>query len=172
MLQQPVTANFHQPAPLAKILAFLAQATGSEILIDRAALAAVETSDRVEATLTAKKLALAAALGELLRPLGLTYLAVGPQTVQVTTKEAAEERLELEFYPVGEGIAGPALIERLKARVAASTWSGVDGPGEVCFDPPSQCLIVLQSQPVQAAVERLLAAGPKQKREGGGEKRE
>ena len=61
-----------------------------------------------------------------------------------------------------------ALAERLKTRVAASTWSNVGGPGEVYFDPPSQCLIVLQSQPAQAAVERLLAAGPQQKGEGEG----
>ena len=108
MLERPVTANFHQPAPLAKVLAFLAEAAGSDILIDRAALAAVETSDRVEATLTAKKQALGAALSELLRPLGLTYRAVGPSTIQVTTKEAADERLELEFYPVGNVDLGPA----------------------------------------------------------------
>ena len=91
----------------------------------------------------------------------------------MTTKEAAEERLELEFYPVGpwlanensplplgegQGVRAAALAERLKAQVAASTWSDVGGPGEVYFDPPSQCLIVLQSQPVQAAVERLLTA--------------
>ena len=50
------------------------------------------------------------------------------------------------------------LAERLKARVAASTWTDAGGLGEVYFDPPPQCLIVLQSQPVQAAIERLLAA--------------
>ena len=70
VLERPVTANFHQPAPLARILAFLAEAAGSDILIDRAALAAVETSDRVEATVTAKKRALATVLSDLLRPLG------------------------------------------------------------------------------------------------------
>ena len=165
------------------------------MLIDRAALAAVETSDRVEASLTAKKQPLGAALCELLRPLGLSYLAVGPQTIQVTSKEAADERLELEFYPVGEGIAGPAkkdpllpvregqqrlsplplgegqgvrvaaLAEQLRTRVAASTWSNVGGPGEVYFDPPSQCLIVLQSQPAQAAVQQFLADSLQPKRE-------
>ena len=60
-----------------------------------------------------------------------------------------------------------ALAERLKTRVAASTWSDVGGPGEVYFDPPSQCLIVLQSQPVQAAVERLPGSRSRGRREGG-----
>ena len=87
----------------------------------------------------------------------------------MTTTEAAAERLEFEFYPVGawlaKGISGPKLAERLKARVAATTWSDVGGPGEVYFDPPSQCLIVLQSQPAQAAIEDLLAAGPQARTE-------
>ena len=79
MLGRPVSANFHEPAPLGKILDFLAKATDSDILIDHAALAAAETSDRVETSLTVQKQPLAAVLDELLRPLGLAYRAVGPK---------------------------------------------------------------------------------------------
>ena len=179
MLDQPVTVNFHEAAPLGKILGFLAQTTGDDILIDHAALAAAETSDRVETSLTVQKQPLGAVLADVLRPLGLTYRAIGPNAIQVTTSEAAEERLELEFYPVGPrldgGNSGEKLAERLKTEVAASTWSDAGGPGEVCFDAPSQCLIVLQSQPVQAAVERMLGAkgeGDEKKAEGGGRKAE
>jgi hypothetical protein len=165
LLNDPVTANFHEPTPLAKILAFLAEAAGGDIVIDRAALAAAETSDGVEATLTVEKQSLATALTDLLRPLGLTYRAIDANTIQVTSKEVADERLELAFYPIGpwlaKGIAGEKVVQRLKARVAASTWSDAGGPAEACFDPPSQCLIVLQSQPIQVIIERLLAAGPK-----------
>ena len=70
MLDRPVTANYHQPATLAKILAFLAEAAGIDILVDHAALATAETSDRVETTLTVEKQGLGAALTTLLRPLG------------------------------------------------------------------------------------------------------
>jgi hypothetical protein len=161
ILERPVTANFHEPTPLAKVLAYLAATAKCDILVDRAALAAAETSDRVEATVAADRISLVAALGDLLRPLGLAYRIVGPNVLQVTTKEAAEERLELEFYPIGlnvkEGQSGPALIESLKTRVSPSTWAETGGSGEIHFDPPSQCLIVLQSQSVQAAVERFLA---------------
>ena len=164
-LDRPVTANFHEPVPLAKILAFLAEAAGSDILIDRAALAAAETSDRVEGTLTVEKQGLGVALTALLRPLGLTYRAVGANTIQVTTKEAAEERFELEFYPIGrwldKGILEPKLVEGLKARVAAATWSDAGGLADACFDPPSRSLIVLQSQPSQTLIQRLLTSGPK-----------
>ena len=97
LLLSPVTVNYHQPAPLAKILAFLAGATKSRMLVDHAALATAETSDRVETSLTVDKKALAAVLDELLRPLGLMYRVVDANTIQVTTKESAEDRLELEF---------------------------------------------------------------------------
>ena len=164
MLDQPITANFHEPAPLATILAFLADVAGIDIVVDRAALATAETSDRVETSLTTNKQPLGAALSELLQPLGLTIRTIGSSVLQVTTREAAEERLGVEFYRVdkwlAKGISGQTLAERLKARVAPSSWSDVGGPAEVSFDPPSQCLIVLQSQPAQAAIEQLLAAGP------------
>lgn len=177
MLDRPVSVNFHEPVPLGKILDFLAKATDSDILIDHAALAAAETSDRVETSLTVRKQPLATVLDSLLRPLGLAYRAVGPNAIQVTSAEAAADHLEVEFYPVapllakdsplpsGErpGARAAKLIERLKTEVAAPTWNDVGGPGVIYFDAPSQCLIVLQSQSVQAAVERLLTA-----REAGG----
>jgi hypothetical protein len=160
MLVRPVTANFRQPAPLATVLTFLAGIAKSDILVDRVALAAVDTSDRVEASLTVQKEKLGVALAELLRPLGLTYRAIGPNTLQVTTREAAEEHMDLEFYPVGawlaKGTSGPALIEQLKTQAPASTWSESGGAGEIYFDSPSQHVVVLQSQPVQATIEQFL----------------
>jgi hypothetical protein len=165
MLERPVTANFHEPAALGKILAFVAKATDTDILIDHAALAAAESSVAVETSLTVEKKPLGAVLADSLRPLGLAYRVVGPSVIQVTTSEAAEERMELEFYPVAKQLSGGAtavkLIERLKTAAAAATWSDGGGSGEVYFDAPAQCLIVLQSQPAQAAIERLMAAKEK-----------
>ncbi|MCD4726510.1 MAG: hypothetical protein K8R46_02535, partial [Pirellulales bacterium] len=163
-LDRPATVNFHEPAPLARILAYLSQATGVDILVDRASLALADTSDQVEATLTARKQRLGEALTALLRPLGLTYRIVGDELIQATTEEAAEERLELEFHPIGpwldRGIQAERLAEQLKARVAPVSWSDVGGLADIYFDAPSGCLIVLQSQPAQAAIQRLLATPP------------
>ncbi len=161
MLDRPVSVNYHEPTPLVKILAYLAETTGGDILIDRAALAAAETSDRVEASVTADRRSLEAVLNELLPPLGLGYRVVGPALIQVTTKEAIEERPELEFYPVekllSSGTTAEQWIARLKLEIEPATWSDAGGLGETHFDAPSRYLIVLQSQPVQAAVARLLA---------------
>jgi hypothetical protein len=121
----------------------------------------------VEAALTARKQSLGEALTALLRPLGLTYRIVGDELIQVTTEDAANERLELEFFPIGSwldrGISADRLAEQLRARVAPVSWSDVGGEAEIYFDAPSRCLIVLQSQPAQAAVERLLATPPAKK---------
>ena len=61
----------------------MAKATDSDILIDHAVLAAAETSDRVETSLTVQKQPFGAVLDDLVRPLGLAYRAVGPNAIQV-----------------------------------------------------------------------------------------
>jgi len=161
LLAQPVTVNFHEPTPLKQILANLADATQCDILIDRIALAAVQTSDQVQASVVAQKNPLATALSDLLRPLGLAFRTVDAHTLQVTTQEALDERTEVEFYPLGrwltQGLTGPTMVERLKARVGNNTWSDAGGPGEIYFDAPSGYILVLQSQPVQAAIGQLLS---------------
>ena len=131
MLDRRVSANFHEPAPLAKVLAYLSEVSDSIILVDHAALAAAETSDLVEATVTADHQPLATVLADLLRPLGLTYRAMGSDVIQVLTKEAADERLDLEFYSIAAwldaGMKPAAVIEQLKAKVGATagaTWAG------------------------------------------------
>ena len=113
LLDRSVTINFHEPTTLAKIIGSLAETTHSDIVIDHAALAAAETSDRVETTLTANNQALRAVLADLLRPLGLSYRAVAAEVIQITTTEAADERLEIEFYPIGPWLAKGISAARL-----------------------------------------------------------
>ena len=146
ILGQIVSVNAGVPASLASILEQFKQP--GEIFIDRPALAAIR----------ADKLPLGEALRQLLEPLGLAWRAVDSNTLQITTQKAIAARMELEFYPVGKLLAGQppaALIERIKTVLPGATWG--EGGGAIYFDPPSQCLIVLQSQPVQRALEALLA---------------
>ena len=88
----------------------------------------------------------------------LTTRTAQAKSSQVTVQKAVATRMELEFYPVGKLLAGqpPAvLIERIKTGLRDATW-GEGGAGILYFDPPSQCLIVRQSQPMQIAIEALL----------------
>jgi len=162
VLNRTVTANFFHPAPLAEILGYLGQRAQIDILIDRAALAEAGLSDQRPARVTVDNRPLRVALDELLKPFGLDYRVIDEITLQVSTRKAIESRLELEFYPVAQlladGTTPELLIDRLKAQCGGETWSDAGGAGRIVYDPPSGCLIVLQSQPVQAAIERLLAA--------------
>jgi len=164
ILRRPVTVNFYDPTPLAEILAYLGEHGGVTLLIDRAALHAAGLNSKSLATVSVEKQPLDLALEKLLRPLGLVYRVVDARTLQITTYKADIGRLELEFYPVErllpDGTSASDLIERIKGRVAGSTWSDAGGPGVIHFDKRSKCLMVLQSQPVQVAVERLLAQKP------------
>ena len=132
---------------------------GGEILLDRPALAVIGISESAASKFKADKLPLGEALQKLLEPLGLAWRAVDAATLQVTTQKAAAARLELEFYPVGKLPAGQspaALIERIKAGLPGAAWGEGGQGGVIYFDPPSQCLIVLQLQPLQRTLEALL----------------
>jgi len=159
-LDKPVTVNFFDPVPLARLVAELGQQTGARILVDWLALSAEGISPGVTATLKADNQPLSTALAGLLRPLGLAYRVVDAETLELTTRRAVNARLELEFYPVGDLISHEAtlehLIERIKAEVAGATWSDAGGSGVLAFDKPSGCLLALQSQPVQATLEAFL----------------
>ena len=161
VLDRPVAANFHEPAPLSDILSHLARMVDTDVLIDHAALRAEGLTAAAPATLKVERQPMAVALEKLLTPLGLAASALDARLLHVSTRTAVDARLELEFYPLGKLLSGgtraDALIERITHRVADTTWSEVGGPGVLAFDAPSKCLIVLQSQPVHVAIERLLA---------------
>jgi hypothetical protein len=159
LLDRPITVNFHEPTPLHQIIAYLAKAAECQLPINRIALDAAETCDRVEGVLVARDTPLGTALHGLLTPLGLTYRVVDAQTLEITTRDAIEERMELEFYPVGpwtaKGTDPATIVERIKTD-ANGGWGESGGAGQIGFDPLSSRLLVLQSQPVQQAIERLL----------------
>jgi len=165
-LSQPVTVNFLEPTPLIEVLGLLGAITETDFLVDRLALAAAGISDTTGATLKAQKQPLATVLEELLEPLGLAYRVIDDRTIQVATRKAVAARLELEFFHVADlsanDLSPPALAERISRELAESPvrqaqWSDSGGSGVLHIDAPSGCLIVLQSQPVQAAIQRFLA---------------
>jgi hypothetical protein len=148
------------PATLGSVVERLQQAAGCEILIDRPALASIGVLESTPVKLQAEKQPLGEALRRLLAPLDLSWRAIDANTVQVTTRKAVTERMELEFYPLHKLLAGqPAAtwIERIKTGLKGAAWGEGGGAGAIYFDPLSQCLIVLQSQPVQIAIETMLA---------------
>ena len=164
MLGHLTSVNAGTAAPLVDILDQLKQPPDTEFIIDRPALAAAKTGENAATTLRAEKLPLGIVLRQLLEPLGLAWRAVDANTLQITTQKALTARFEVEFYPLANRPAArppAAVIDQLRAGVRDAVWGDAGATGDLDFDPPSQCLIVLQTQPVQAQVEAFLAQGTK-----------
>jgi hypothetical protein len=159
-LNRQVTANFHEPAKLVDILAYLGQQAEIDILVDRQSLGTAGLSDKSEISFTVENRPLTAALDDLLAPLKLGYRPINSHTLQVTTQSALDTRLEIEFYPVGKtlGKDGSAadLIERIKTSISPDSWRDAPGAATIYYDQPSAALIVLQSPPTQAAIQVFL----------------
>ena len=160
-LREPVTLNFHEPAPLGEIVGQLAQQTTAKIVVDWLALAAEGKPPQVEATLAVDHRPLAEALDQLLRPVGLTVRAANATTLEVTTVKAWRPGWSWR------SIRSPGCCRRtLRPRRSGSGsrpkppgQPGAKPAGRACSisTPSSKCLLVLQSPAVQVQVEALLA---------------
>ncbi len=160
-LRQTIRINIPDPTPLVVIVRELERLSHVTILFDGVAMSAAGVSRSRETTLALYDRPLSEALVSLLDPLGLTYRMVNADTFEITTRQAAAARLELEIYPLASILAKPmtpdSIMERIKNQVASATWNDAGGPGVMIFDETSRALLVLQSQPVQVKVQLLLA---------------
>ncbi|HEX7447730.1 MAG TPA: DUF1559 domain-containing protein, partial [Pirellulales bacterium] len=160
-LAAPVTATFREPTALNQIVSQLEYAAEVKIVFDGLALAATEVSPATPARLVADNQPLASALEQLLAPLRLSYRVLDGATIEITTAREAREHLEIEFYPVKSLLAASGsadeLIERIRGEVDSESWDELGGGAALAVDGPSSYLIVLQSQPVQRALEAWLA---------------
>jgi len=160
-LAQRITLNISDPAPLQQVAGDLERVSQTTILFDGPAMHAAGVSRQRKTALSIREQPVSAALVSMLHPLGLTYRIVDAATFEITTRKAAEARLELEFYDAAKWLAKPmapeAVMEQVKSQVAGATWNDAGGPGAMVFDKASGCLLVLQSQPVQVKVQLFLA---------------
>jgi|GEM_PF-3587317 len=175
-LSKPLTVNIAE-TPLTRAVVSLSARSDSKILVDSLALDAAGISPESKATVQTKQAQpLEQVLLAMLTPLELSFRVIDEKTLQVTTRQAAAETVDLEFYRARDLAASPALamalIERIEREVAPGTWHIPAGPaapgappagearakaiGGIAFDPISGCLIVSHMQAVQANVEDLL----------------
>ncbi len=168
VLGRAMTINAPTGTPLHEVLDLFKQ-PGTEIFIDRPALAAAGMNENTPTKFRSEGQPLGTVLPRLLEPLGLGWRTVDANSLQITTKTALAARQEVEFYPVGKRLAGQppaAVIDQIKAAVPEAAWN--DGApkvgaaaGVIELDPASQYVIVLQVQPVQMKIEAFLAQGTK-----------
>jgi hypothetical protein len=86
--------------------------------------------------------------------------------------------MEIGFYEVGELLRAikkefgqevapeEILLQMLSGEVGGESWAEAGGPARMVVDPVTEHLIVLQSQPVHAELERYLSRLRAEFREG------
>ena len=100
ILGQVASVNVSVPASLSSILEQFKQPAGTEILIDRPALAAAGISENTTRKFKADRLPQGEALRKLLDPWELAWRAVGANTLQVTTQKRLPRGWSWSFTPL------------------------------------------------------------------------
>ena len=148
--------------PLTEVVNQLREDHGIEIQLDAKSLedggidAATTTFTRHLA-----ELSLSDALDLLLSQHELSYV-VKNSVLLITTNSAAEEIVDPRVYNVGDLIDGEddyeKLIEILTMTVQPDSWDQNGGAGSVVDHAKLQALVILQTRPTHAKIEKLLDA--------------
>ncbi len=168
-LSRPITVNFFEPAPLSRVLRQVEQSANVKLLVNWRVLTDGGMTREPEVTFTVHQLPLDQALEQLLLPLGLAYRVVESTVFEVTTRSALNHAMEIGFYFVGdilqaikgefgqESAPEEILLQMISAEVGGESWAEAGGPARMVIDQTSEHLIVLQSQPVHAELDRYLS---------------
>gem|GEM_PF-1885304 len=167
----PITLNFSQSTLLTKIVERLEDTAQVTILIDWQSLADVGWNPDGEATLLVQNQSLGDTLTRLTEPMDLTWRAIDATTFEILSPQAASQKLELEFYPLGgELIAasatdeGESLLSRLRSALGEEHFREAGGRCDLQYDVESKHLLASLPQPLQkklvALLEELPAATP------------
>lgn len=157
-LATSISLNYRHPTELTTILDNFGKVTGFAILVDWRAAGEAGWPPGAKGSVVADKTPLNDALHSLLTPMDLTYRVVDGATLEITTPERLRSRLETEFYPVGDILAGKftsaTLLEQIRSEFGADRFG--EGKGALYLDPQSQHLIVALPQPQQLELAALL----------------
>lgn len=158
-LGQPISLTYIKPAPFERIIDKISETARIHILIDWRALAEADWSpDGVVPFATAGE-PLTDALTKLLDPMELTYRVVSGSVLQITTQEAAEARLEVEFYKIEELLKGnteAAITQAVHEALGEDQFRDFGGDNLVKVDVDSKCLLACMPQAQQVQLEKWL----------------
>lgn len=180
-LAHSVTVEFTD-APLSEVVAFLSQAAGVPIMIERGALDDVGLGTDTPVTITLKDISLRSLLRLMLHELDLTYI-VRDEVLMITTPEQAENCRCTRLYQVSD-LATPlqpvpieteprsrfqVLRDVITAVIAPDSWYHVGGAGAISVHDAWGVLAVSQTDEVHERIEALLATIRRTRQADGGE---
>jgi hypothetical protein len=148
--------------PLEEVVKFLQDQYGIPVQLDTAALEEIGLGADEPVGINLHNISLQSALRLMLTQLGLTSM-IRSEVLMITTPEEAEAHLETCVYDVRELVddtsarSFDALIDTIVSCVATQTWAeNGGGEAEIRMLKPG-LLVISQTQPVQNAVQGLLA---------------
>ena len=155
-LTKKVNAEFID-TPFREAIAYLAEVTGTQILIDQRGLADAGINPDDPVSLKVKDISLKSALGLLLEQLNApAAYAVRHEVLQITSQEKANSRLITKVHALGELAEGDIdLAAIIMAHVAPESWDTVGGQAAVHV--VNAALVVTQTDAHQEAIANLLA---------------
>jgi hypothetical protein len=159
-LAQPISLTYIRPAPFERIVDRISGAARIHVLIDWRTLAEADWSPDAEAAFATAGEPLSDALGKLLQPMDLTYRVVSTSVLQITTQEAFEARLEVEFYRIGNLLdqnSEADIIEAIHEAFGKNRFRDFGGDSQLTVDPKSKCLLACMPQSQHVQLEKWLA---------------
>jgi hypothetical protein len=168
-LSTPVSSDCPSPTPVSRVLAGLRAQTDLHLVVDWRATATASWLPATDTALTCTNQPLADVLDAWLGAYHLAFRVCDAQTVEITTREAIEQRPEVAVYPLelAAGEDPTAVLGQVRAALQAAGVSADTVARAVRLDAPSRSLLVSLPQPQQrilaaqlAATGRLRTTGP------------
>ncbi len=160
-LEQPVSLHITQATPVAGILQRLEAETDLNILVNWRRVGTTGMTPRTESTLMGDGKPLRVLLNTWLGPAKLAFRVVDPRTIEISTQEDIDARLEVDMYRLKHAPKQDAeiakLIDDAKEYVGSGYFSSDGGTGTLRYDSPEHCLIASLPQPRQRALAQWLA---------------
>jgi hypothetical protein len=159
-LAQPISLTYIRPAPFERIIDRIAETARIHVLVDWRALAQAQWNPHAEVAFATAGEPLSEALAELLQPMGLAYRVVSESVLQVTSAEAYETRLEVEFYRLDKLLDGQSeadVVQAIHQSLGSNRFRGSGGDSLVTIDPAHKLLLACMPQPEQVRLARWLA---------------
>ena len=176
-LNSPTEMEFVD-TPLTDVIDYLKDYHQIEIQLDKKALEEASIALDTPVKKNLKGMSLKSALRLTLSELGLTYI-IQDEVLLITTKEAAEQKLETVVYPVADLVlpanAPPgseadfdALIDLITSTIDPTTWEAVGGTGSIAKFETNLSLTVSQTQEVHEKIVDVMTKLRQARGEAGG----
>ena len=148
--QRRVTVSYLKPVRITTIARQIGQQLEMNIVFDWQRMESERWSPESTATCAEVNEPASDVLTRLFAPMGLGYLVVDGETIQITTAARAAAIREIDLYTLPEHLAADAIIAKLQARIPAASFF---------FDKTSRHVVVAAPQSKHATVAQSLAAG-------------